>query len=69
MSRVDCLSSIVVGVLGSFGIGSAILNKNMPGVATTECITYRIIREVISPALTAIAADLPSFLTVETLPL
>jgi hypothetical protein len=32
MSRANGLSSIVVGVLGSFGIGSGILNKNMLGV-------------------------------------
>jgi hypothetical protein len=32
MSRADGLSSIVVGVLGSFGIGSEIFSKNMPEV-------------------------------------
>jgi hypothetical protein len=32
MSRANGLSGIVVGVLGSLGIGSGIFNKNMPGV-------------------------------------
>jgi hypothetical protein len=61
MSRVDGLSSIVVGVLGLFGIGSGVLDKKMPGWAMVDCIICRITREVFSPVLTVIATALPSF--------